>query len=149
MVENSKNNNKALIGGALSTVAVALAVGFGINYYKNRSEQTQSNERQNAYREYDESEKVNISEKKPDEISIKSSSTNNKNVSPHFFCPISHELMRDPVVTPHGISFERKSIENHLKAKSNCPITKKELKKEQLSPNNCLKQLIEEYIKNK
>lgn len=28
-----------------------------------------------------------------------------------FLCPISHEIMKDPVMTPYGQCFERKEIE--------------------------------------
>ena len=29
-------------------------------------------------------------------------------------CKISFEIMRDPVITPSGITYERKDIEEHL-----------------------------------
>ncbi len=39
-----------------------------------------------------------------------------------FLCPITHELMTDPVIDPDGNSFERSAIENWLKEHSTSPI---------------------------
>jgi hypothetical protein len=65
-----------------------------------------------------------------------------------FLCPISQEIMQDPVITPNGISYERKTIINWLEKNSVCPITKKPLNKEQLITNYALKQAIDDYFKN-
>jgi hypothetical protein len=39
-----------------------------------------------------------------------------------FLCPITHELMTDPVIDPDGNSYERSAIENWLKEHSTSPI---------------------------
>jgi len=39
-----------------------------------------------------------------------------------FLCPITHELMTDPVIDPDGNSYERSAIENWLKENSTSPI---------------------------
>jgi len=39
-----------------------------------------------------------------------------------FFCPITHELMTDPVTDPDGHSYERSAIENWIKEKGCSPI---------------------------
>ncbi len=39
-----------------------------------------------------------------------------------FLCPITHQLMTDPVVDPDGHSYERSAIENWLKEHSTSPI---------------------------
>ncbi len=66
-----------------------------------------------------------------------------------FLCPIGQEVMNDPVITPHGISYERKNILAWLEKIQSCPITKNPLKKEDLISNYALKQAIEKYFKKK
>jgi hypothetical protein len=39
-----------------------------------------------------------------------------------FLCPITHELMTDPVIDPNGNNYERSAIENWLKEQSESPI---------------------------
>jgi hypothetical protein len=49
-----------------------------------------------------------------------------------FLCPITHELMKDPVIDPDGNSYERSAIENWLRQHASSPIvsyTMKEKKK--------------------
>jgi hypothetical protein len=65
-----------------------------------------------------------------------------------FLCPICQEIMQDPVITPHGISYERKSILKWLEKNTKCPITKNPLRKEDLIVNYALKQAIDDYFKN-
>jgi hypothetical protein len=39
-----------------------------------------------------------------------------------FLCPITHELMTDPVIDPDGNSYERLAIESWLQQHSTSPI---------------------------
>jgi hypothetical protein len=39
-----------------------------------------------------------------------------------FLCPITHELMTDPVIDPNGNNYERSAIENWLKEQSESPV---------------------------
>lgn len=64
-----------------------------------------------------------------------------------FLCPISQELMKDPVITPRGISYERVSILNWLKKSRECPITKTPLEEKDLITNYALKNAIDDYFK--
>ena len=64
-----------------------------------------------------------------------------------FLCPISQEIMADPVITPKGITFDRKNILNWLKKSSVCPITKAPLSAGDLITNYSLKNAIAEYLK--
>lgn len=41
-----------------------------------------------------------------------------------FLCPITRELMIDPVIDPDGNSYERSAIENWLKQHSTSPIVR-------------------------
>ncbi|XP_058104238.1 E3 ubiquitin-protein ligase PUB22-like [Magnolia sinica] len=64
---------------------------------------------------------------------------------PMFFrCPISMELMQDPVTISTGVSYEKKNIERwffHYKKKT-CPATMQLLESFDLTPNHTLKRLI-------
>ncbi|CAJ1956225.1 unnamed protein product [Sphenostylis stenocarpa] len=69
---------------------------------------------------------------------------------PQFFaCPISLQIMKDPVTTVTGITYDRESIEHWLlKAKDcRCPITKQPLPRnsEFLTPNHTLRRLIQAW----
>jgi U-box domain len=60
-----------------------------------------------------------------------------------FLCPISYEVMRDPVVDSDGNSYEREEIEAWLKKHGTSPITRAPLTVEDLIPNRALRDLIE------
>ncbi|XP_008796330.2 E3 ubiquitin-protein ligase PUB23-like [Phoenix dactylifera] len=63
---------------------------------------------------------------------------------PLFRCPISMELMEDPVTISTGVTYERKNIEKWLFTykKSTCPATMQCLRNLDLTPNHTLKRLI-------
>ena len=71
---------------------------------------------------------------------------NEEDIPQNYLCPISYQIMTDPVITPYGISYDRESIENWLKINKMDPIAHKKLDKNMLIPNYALKSLIEEYI---
>ena len=62
-----------------------------------------------------------------------------------MLCPISQEVMKDPVMTPSGHCFDRRSIEDWLGRKNYCPITREELSIQDLKPCHTLKKAIREY----
>ncbi|TKY59368.1 U-box domain-containing protein 8 [Spatholobus suberectus] len=66
----------------------------------------------------------------------------------HFKCPISLEIMSDPVILSSGHTFDRCSIERWLEAgHRTCPITKLPLPEHpSLIPNHALRSLISNYI---
>ncbi|CAN6452540.1 unnamed protein product [Victoria cruziana] len=65
----------------------------------------------------------------------------------HFRCPISLELMRDPVTVCTGQTYDRSSIEPWLAAADNptCPVTRLPLADRTLIPNHTLRRLIQEW----
>ena len=71
---------------------------------------------------------------------------NEDDIPQNYLCPISYQLMTDPVITPYGISYDRKSIEKWLKVNKIDPIAHKKLDKNMLIPNYALKSIIETYI---
>ncbi|KAF6159789.1 hypothetical protein GIB67_030047 [Kingdonia uniflora] len=68
-----------------------------------------------------------------------------------FVCPLTKQVMRDPVTLENGLSFEREAIETWFKEctengrKIVCPITQRELKNINLNPSISLRNTIEEW----
>jgi len=62
-----------------------------------------------------------------------------------YICPISLDLMMDPVITPHGVSYERHVIEQWLSEHECDPFTHGAMHKMQLIPNIALKNAIHNY----
>nr|XP_004229574.4 E3 ubiquitin-protein ligase PUB23-like [Solanum lycopersicum] len=62
----------------------------------------------------------------------------------HFRCPISMELMKDPVTISTGVTYERKNIEKwfYTCKKKTCPTTMQVLHSFDMTPNHTLKRLI-------
>ncbi|XP_057435698.1 U-box domain-containing protein 15 [Lotus japonicus] len=71
-------------------------------------------------------------------------------VIPHeFLCPITLEIMTDPVIVASGQTYERESIEKWFESSHNtCPKTRQPLAHLQLAPNCALKNLIEEWCES-
>ncbi|XP_059431105.1 E3 ubiquitin-protein ligase PUB23-like [Corylus avellana] len=70
-------------------------------------------------------------------------------VPSHFLCPISMELMRDPVTISTGITYDRENIERWLFSCNNnnttCPATKQVLSSKEVTPNHTLRRLIQAW----
>lgn len=64
----------------------------------------------------------------------------------HFRCPISLELMRDPVTVSTGQTYDRSSIESWVATgNSTCPVTRSPLSDFTLIPNHTLRRLIQDW----
>lgn len=64
----------------------------------------------------------------------------------HFLCPISLDLMKDPVTMSSGITYDRESIEKWLQGENfTCPVTSQVLKSFDLIPNHALRRLIQDW----
>ncbi|XP_039773090.1 U-box domain-containing protein 21-like [Panicum virgatum] len=64
----------------------------------------------------------------------------------HFLCPISLEMMRDPVAAPTGITYDRDSVEGWLaRGHATCPVTGRPLRPEDLVPNHATRRMIQEW----
>lgn len=68
-----------------------------------------------------------------------------------FVCPLTKQVMRDPVTLENGQTFDREAIEKWLREcretgrKLVCPLTQKELKSTDLNPSIALRNTIEEW----
>ncbi|XP_065213683.1 E3 ubiquitin-protein ligase CHIP [Planococcus citri] len=67
---------------------------------------------------------------------------------PDFLCgKISFELLREPVITPSGITYERKDIIEHLQRVGHFdPVTRVKLTSDQLIPNYAMKEVIDSFL---
>ncbi|GAB4834063.1 hypothetical protein Ancab_032316 [Ancistrocladus abbreviatus] len=68
-------------------------------------------------------------------------------VPPYFLCPISLEIMGDPVTICTGITYDRENIERwiFISNKNTCPVTKQLLTGTDLTPNHTLRRLIQSW----
>jgi len=65
--------------------------------------------------------------------------------SASFFCPITRQLMVEPVIDPDGNSYEKHAIEDWIRQSGKSPITRTALSINDLRPNRALKTAIDEY----
>lgn len=73
-----------------------------------------------------------------------------EDIPSEFCCPISQELMADPVSPLCGHTFEREIIEEWLLENPSCPVCREKPGTTQhLRPNFALKSLIETYVKKR
>jgi len=67
---------------------------------------------------------------------------------PDYLCgKISFEVMQDPIITPSGITYDRKDIEEHLQRVGHFdPVTRSTLTSDQLIPNLAMKEVIDNFL---
>ncbi|XP_043218799.1 E3 ubiquitin-protein ligase CHIP-like [Amphibalanus amphitrite] len=67
---------------------------------------------------------------------------------PDYLCgKISFEILRDPVITPSGITYDRKDIQEHLSRVGHFdPVTRAELTVDQLIPNLAMKEVVDTFV---
>ncbi len=73
------------------------------------------------------------------------SSNSNWNPPAQYLCPISCELMNDPVCTCEGITYEHAEIKAWLRTHNTDPYTNVKLSTKRLSPNVALRSLISDW----
>ena len=64
----------------------------------------------------------------------------------HFKCPITLSVIREPAVTPAGISYERTALMQWLEHQHTEPSTKRRLKRSRVVPNLTLRGMIEDWL---
>ncbi len=63
-----------------------------------------------------------------------------------FLCPITLDIMRNPVICEDGISYEKKFIIDWIKKSKTSPITREPMSIEKIYPNESLKNSIKVWI---
>ncbi|CAI5460529.1 unnamed protein product, partial [Closterium sp. Yama58-4] len=65
----------------------------------------------------------------------------------HLSCRIMLDILRDPVITPSGVTYERSAIEEHLKAGNLFdPVTRRPLLSQHLIPNRGARDAAEHFL---
>ena len=65
----------------------------------------------------------------------------------HFFCPITQDVMHDPVKTVDGMTYDRPAIERWLTTNATSPLTNMPLASKNLVPHTTLREQIADFIK--
>ncbi|EEF28886.1 U-box domain-containing protein 9 [Ricinus communis] len=66
-----------------------------------------------------------------------------------FKCPLSKELMKDPVILATGQTYDRPFIQKWLRAGNRtCPLTQQVLSHTVLTPNHLIREMISQWCKN-
>jgi len=65
--------------------------------------------------------------------------TCDKDIPDHFMCPLTMEMMQDPLFSKYGHHFERSAILQWLSQENTCPITRQPLFPSMLIPDNSLR----------
>jgi len=60
-----------------------------------------------------------------------------------FYCPITCDLITDPVISKDGNSYEREAIENWIQVNGTSPVTRNPMTVSELRENNALYELIQ------
>lgn len=67
-------------------------------------------------------------------------------VPAHFLCPISLDLMKDPVTLPSGITYDRENIERWIESGDRtCPVTNQALGSFEQIPNHAIRRMIQDW----
>jgi len=70
-----------------------------------------------------------------------------EDIPEQYICPITQEIMKDPVTCKDGSTYERSAIEDWIEKKGTSPLTREPLTKAQVYPARALKGLIESFSK--
>ena len=65
-----------------------------------------------------------------------------------FLCPISREIMSDPVIATDGHTYERQMIAEWLRIKRTSPLTNERMDSNVLLPNHTLKKVIDAWLES-
>ena len=63
-----------------------------------------------------------------------------------YVCPITAEIMTDPVCTSDGFTYERAAITEWLRTKDTSPLTGATLESKTLVPNLSLRSIIRRFV---
>ena len=67
---------------------------------------------------------------------------------PDYMCgKISFEILKDPVITPSGITYDRRDITEHLERVGHFdPVTRTKLTQDMLVPNYAMKEVVDDFV---
>ena len=110
-MESKKKTSTNITFGILGAAAVGL-IGYGIKklFFDDDNKQT------NKGKEKEEKEEKKVENKEIHKVDTTTTSDDidEEEIAEEiksFVCPITNTIMEDPVITPHGISYEKSAIE--------------------------------------
>ncbi|KAL3272392.1 hypothetical protein HHI36_013869 [Cryptolaemus montrouzieri] len=79
---------------------------------------------------------------------IKVDERRRKREVPDYLCgKISFEILQEPVITPSGITYDKKDLEEHLQRVGHFdPVTRVKLTQDQLIPNFAMKEVVDAFL---
>ena len=146
--KNKKKEDDSSLGKIWYGLA-GVAIGAGISYLYNTFNSKSTPEEKDNSNIKPKEEKENKTE---ENILI---SINEKNIEDDdsviqsFICPITQNIMKNPVITSSGITYEKEAIEKWLDEHNTDPISGKPLNKNEIFPNYALKNAILDYLNKK
>jgi len=72
-----------------------------------------------------------------------------KDIPEEYICPVTQDIMADPVIAQDGHTYERKNITEWVEKHGTSPITREQISKDIIIPNRVLKAQIEQYLSSK
>jgi len=102
--------------------------------------------------EYEKKEKSSVldSDQRKYKESLKELNKLGKSIPEEFVCPLTGEILFDPVMTNDGNTYERLAIETWFENHDTSPLTSLKLSSKAVIPNNTLTKLIKDFnTKNK
>jgi hypothetical protein len=78
----------------------------------------------------------------------KEGSKSNRIIPNSFYCPITMELMKDPVMASDGHVYERSAIEEWFQQHDTSPLTNLKIKNTELIPCHPIRSAIDEFVSN-
>ena len=68
-----------------------------------------------------------------------------ENIPEAYLCPLTLDIIEDPVIAPDGYTYEKSTIIKHLQMYGNSPMTRQPLDESQLIPNRALRDAIQAW----
>jgi hypothetical protein len=75
----------------------------------------------------------------------KTTQKKSNDIPEEFICPLTEEIMEDPVIMEDGHTYERFAIHKYLKENGTSPVTKEKIISMKLTPNHTIRKLIQNY----
>ncbi|CAP31513.1 Protein CBR-CHN-1 [Caenorhabditis briggsae] len=93
-------------------------------------------------------QRADMAKKRLTEITSAAQEKRQNREIPEIMCgKITLELMKDPVIVPSGITYDREEIVQHLRRIGHFdPVTRKPLTENEIIPNYALKEVIEKFL---
>jgi len=86
---------------------------------------------------------------KPKESPHKEDPAEEEEIPEEFICPVTQDIMSDPVIAQDGHTYERKNISEWVSKHGTSPITREQISKDIIIPNRVLKAQIDQYLEKK